>query len=229
MKIGIELEAGFLADSISDVTDLCNEIKAEFKGDGSVSTYKNGVSPREIATCPYEGEKSLPTIEKDFKQIYPFIGEINDSMGLHFHFSFENIGDFQALYNKRFVSFFKKELKEQFKDNPILLKRLNNRYCRTSYDRKYFQTGSSSSKDRYKCINWCSFQRHGTVEFRIFNSPDNPKELMTYLVFTIITIKKFLKNYSFGLDFDLEEEKKGLCKEEIEIVEDKKVIVIRGI
>lgn len=218
MKFGIELECGIKDDFINKRTEstifntFISTNKAVLKGDGSVRT-NEGNKPKEITIGPFQ-EENFEQVFEMFENLYAnYIGEINLSMGLHIHVSFENEADYTMLFNKKFVSFFESELKTKFSNNKVLLSRLiNNRYCKPFYPKEYFEKGVF--EERYKMINWCAYSKFKTVEFRIFDAPQTQAQLVEYFMFTKNVITKFLERYTISIEQEaIDDSKKRIKKE----------------
>ena len=229
MKIGIELEAGFNRYDVEEIEQYCESIDAQFKHDGSIRTHESENLAREVATRPYELNE-MNQIAEDFDVIYSYVQEVNSSMGMHVHFSFNKQDTYNCLFNRKFNAYFKKELKKRYKGNNELLRRLTeNSYTSSKYEMSYFQRNDLYGASRYKFINWRSYSKFKTVEFRIFDAPKTQKQLMDYLIFLIFTVKKYVSTYKFKVELDVEIEENELQPLNLEIteeIEEKLVVTI---
>ncbi|MBY9021792.1 MAG: hypothetical protein KGD67_12110, partial [Candidatus Lokiarchaeota archaeon] len=95
LNIGYELEAGFLIDNEKERLDrkiytLLRGCGFEITTDGSIHTINHNSISKEIKSKIYTIEKKedLKKVFDDFKTIEKGITEVNNSMGLHFHISF---------------------------------------------------------------------------------------------------------------------------------------------
>jgi len=192
MKFGLELEFGLNPEDRENAERFITSQEGELKSDGSINTQYSHIA-REINTKVYSIEE-LKEVENLFNSFYSdYVKEINKSMGLHIHVSFEKMGDYNALFSRRFIRFFKKKLMDKFGDNQELTKRFNNKYCSNVYPKHYFL---GNIDKRHKMINYQAYSKHGTIEFRIFNAPQTAKGVMDYLLFTLETITIYLSIYN---------------------------------
>ena len=219
MKYGIELEYGQEKEKEEEIKEYMEEQGGNLKSDSSVHTRYPFIS-REINTKVYNEEEVKETASF-FSFFYDkYVKEINESMGLHIHISFNELANFNALYSKRFISFFKKGLLEKFGHKEELKQRLKNRYCKPSYSKSYMQ-GKFKNSDRYKMINFMAYERHGTVEFRIFNAPKTAQEVINYLNFTLETVNTYLVAQQYKINIVAKSEPTPYKMELIEEINNK--------
>jgi len=176
-KIGVELEGGWE--------------KAPYlrtKPDGSVSVAANHLG--EIAMPPYPPtEFPWETERTGFYANYPTA--VNDTCGMHVHFSFPHPSLYASLVSKEFSEWLLQGLEVWGKSHSIRSKRFysrlhgNNRYCQRSYWSQY-QLGirGTHTGERYSAVNYCLMQ-HGTMEVRVlpmFKSKEISRKAITELV-----------------------------------------------
>lgn len=176
-KIGVELEGGWE--------------KAPFlktKPDGSVSVAANHLG--EIAMPAY-APTSFPweTDKTGFYANYP--SAVNDTCGMHVHFSFPHPSLYASLVTKEFSEWLLQGLEIWGKSHSIKSKRFysrlhgSNRYCRREYF-SHYQLGVKGvhGGERYSAVNYCLAQ-HGTMEVRVlpmFKSKEISRKAITELV-----------------------------------------------
>lgn len=220
LNIGFELETGvfkkfnksFILKKEGLFKNIKNENNIKFREflknkkfisvtDGSIHLNKKNCDNAEFNSCVYEDintKKDLKIILQDFKELSEFIGEINNTMGLHFHISFKNFSDYYSLLNYKFFEVFINGYIDKFK-NEIEQKRINNNFCSPYLNEKEFnlitrnQLKFNYKCARYKAINYNSFNIHKTIEFRIFPSTKSLKKFKEYLYFLYDCIINYLK------------------------------------
>ena len=131
--------------------------------------------------CTKGGELASKPLDKteikDFiKDNYP--DEVNSSCGLHVHLSFnDDKRDVHILATKEFNDYFVKSM-----ENWAIDRKLNNPsrfYHRLKGDQSYCKrefkgySQLKNSDDRYTQINFCSYAKFNTVEFRLATMFDN--------------------------------------------------------
>lgn len=180
-KIGVEVETALASLNLSSVRYL-----KEVKNDGSIH-------------CEEGYAKEVVSEATDLRNIYEFLDslkryilveQVNESMGFHIHISFNRHYYFIQIFSRDFINYFLDKLKKEFSNYYKLQRRFCNSYCGTYYSDSYFTKMYSSS--RYKAVNIIkAYNRHKTVEFRIFNSSD-VKTMKKYVSFTVRAINKYL-------------------------------------
>ena len=183
--IGIEIEAA-VDRTIQRTTDYM------IVEDGSI--HSDIGSAREVVTKPF---KNMSKMRACIKDIYKHIVHTNTSMGVHLHIMMKKDHDYYRLQSYDFVKYFEQKIVETA--SPNLLRRLENTYSKKFRDKESFMihadkqsntTGKPSS--RYHMINYC-YKSHGTIEFRIFDSPKNCKTTLGYIKFLTKTVNDYLK------------------------------------
>ena len=217
-KIGFEIEGEFSPD-------LHNALVKDgvMKGDGSVHYCRHvdgtDMSYHKKFNCNLlTGEYNSPALEVDDKKIKKIFqtfqkayekGQFhwNKSAGFHVHVSFSpkvppeiRHSKFSEYALERLEDLFPKEYKERSK----------NSYCKTEdlSDNRFIH----SPHDRYRALNYYSFKKHKTLEFRIFPA-NEPDKMYEYLQSVIALTNEYLNR-----DVSLIEELEPLPnKEEIAV------------
>lgn len=183
-KVGLEIEGEFSSSFQSLIR--CESLGI-IKTDGSVRT-NSSKDPREYNSSPLLISKhsKIKKLFDEFDKAYKAKHwNYNDSCGFHMHFSFKPKMPVE-LFSDEFVEYFLKHLKATFPD--VVEKRGNNRFCQIN---GRGEIGRRCS-ERYRAINfWPAFERHSTIEFRIFPA-DTPEKMYKYYRFTLETIKRFI-------------------------------------
>ena len=198
-KFGFEIEGEFGGKARTAVRDF-----GSLKGDGSVRecTSSSEICGRRWGTAELVPSPFAITDIRSAKKIFEALaksGEYhwNKTAGFHVHVSFKP--NFPPeIFSMDFNNFFIKRMRSEFKTEYD--SRKNNRYCQTLTRTE----GKSifNGHDRYKAINFLpAFEKHGTVEIRIFPSAD-PMKMYDYLLFVLKTFKDYLKQDSFGFTMD---------------------------
>jgi hypothetical protein len=217
--IGFEIEGEF-TETVSNI--LAG--KGEMKGDGSIEKCNNASEEHNPDTAwhyknedddLFDNEYNSPVYnysdKKDMLKLKRFFewlqnkhenGEFhwNESMGFHIHFSFRPKIP-PEIVSSQFANYFLRGLKTYHPD--VMEIRSNNSFCKSDNTN---DKDIAWGQDRYKFINFApSLSRHGTIEFRIFPS-NEPKEMWSYMQFTIRRIESFLKRkLSVKLEGEIEE------------------------
>lgn len=118
----------------------------------------------------------------DYKKVLDSLKgiEINDSMGIHIHFSgykkpsvYYSQGFFDMV-KTRYLSFCKTETERN---------RVNNHFCLFQFEK--------NQRDRYRAINIKpAYEKHKTIELRFFPSTKDLSDLKRYLTFALTIIKE---------------------------------------
>ena len=191
-KFGVELEAGFQGtyEIRRKLSDAIKEEEWNAGSDSSVICYVTGNQVIELKSKVYNDTDRYLKALKKFK---PLLNEANETMGYHVHVSFPNIMDYVSICSRDFINDFRKKFIE-FADKkyPFLNKRLANKYCSFEYPENYFKHGILG--ERRKAINFSAFNKHKTVEFRIFAMRLDTKYLVNCIGFLNEVIYKRLKS-----------------------------------
>lgn len=181
-KIGVELEGGW---------DKHPNLRT--KPDGSVNVEANYIG--EIDMPPYRPTEFPWEVEKTgFFANYPTA--VNDTCGMHVHFSFTHPSLYESCVTKEFGTWLLTGLETWGKSHRIKSQRFydrihsKNRYCRNMYYAMY-QLGvrGSHTGERYSAVNYCLAQ-HGTMEIRVlpmFKSKEIARKAIVELV-RLVTI-----------------------------------------
>ena len=212
-KFGFEIEGEFYQDIINSL-----EEDGEIKTDGSIHRcpkHTDNFNLLEFASYPYKRTQKQKA-KKIFEILHKAYKEkkfhFNKSMGFHIHISFKPILPFE-IFSEEFVKFFNEELKKKYLS--VFKRRGNNHFCMAENQSNEQIIEYRQYDERYRSVNlYPAFKRHKTIEIRIFPS-DRPLKMYKYLLFSLRTIRKFLKqNKSFTKTFDQEwDEKKTLSKD----------------
>lgn len=182
---------------------ICEDITSlgfEIAEDGSISTNENLTECVELRSPIYSLEENgKEKIINDFKAIQKYFKDSNDTMGLHFHISFT--GDdtnYLKLCSWEFVSKFQQEYLNNF-EYERESKRINNQYCKffiseDDFKEKVIRQQKNDHNARYTSVNYKSFAKTRTIEFRIFPSTKYYTRFEKYLTFTLDLIEEYLKN-----------------------------------
>lgn len=161
--------------------------------DRSVRTNENNC-PCEIRSKPYKISE-LASIFEDFKVLEPYLVEVNSSSGFHIHVSFNQMQDYYKLCCYDFVKKFESLIREKFISDEEKL-RLQNSYCAFYKDEKDFIKTTneqiSSGNMRYKAVNFASFGRHHTIEFRIFPGVNKINDFKKYVNMLLDFVEDYL-------------------------------------
>jgi hypothetical protein len=123
------------------------------------------------------------------------------------------------LLDWEFLSVFQKNALKEF---PKLEKRVENTYCyfwKQSMWNDFLRNNNNTSYSRYRALNPMAWNRHKTLEFRLFPALSVGKaeeQLLKYLEFVRNQVKSYLKGKSLSFNFVIDESK--MEKEVIESV-----------
>lgn len=163
-KIGVEIEGRFF--NIDELTEKVEEDGLDITGDGSIRYGANPeCEPREIRTKP----DLLAGCLRQVAKFYP--DEADYSCGMHVHVSFLDTASVSTLTCTEFLAYFDARwrawgAKMQLPPNCQFYQRLDNKndYCNKNdagdLERPF-------SGDRYRQLNFTSWERHNTVECRL--------------------------------------------------------------
>lgn len=188
-KVGFELELCVKDDNYFKLEERVANRGARLKNDGSI---RSRYIAKEIESRP-RFMSDISELEKDIDVFTEIIEPSNNTMGFHVHVSFRLAGKgVHSLFTeKEVVQEFVKEYAKTFTQPPER-GRLRNEHCvipkrATSWDytQKYLAIGAS-----YSNVN------HGTIEFRLFPSSNNPRKLKQYVEFAL----KFIEAQAKGLN-----------------------------
>lgn len=210
-SIGVEIECGF--NSLP--RRIASFLRNFYIGtDGSVS-----VGGRRY---PYEEIKGW-FLKSRRKKFYELLREDwaeaeilqNSTCGNHFHLRFHNergkdcteevVRKFtKNSYWRDFLQRYKR-MAQKREDPSKYLKRIDNGYCRFSYElNEMWHFEEDGIIDRYRAINLAAYDRHKTLEIRILPYADNAEEYIRNLEWLIHTIERVLnKDQPFDFEFEL--------------------------
>lgn len=211
-KFGFEIEGEFSDRLIRTLEEL-----GQIKGDGSVKKCSSFTHPdcRNLTTAEFITHPILLTAtgRKEAKNIFLVLNDArkrkefhwNKSAGFHVHVSFSPKCP-PEIFSPPFAIFFHQELERKF--GTVIRVRGKNRFCKLIRYKNTLKEVSEdiigSRHDRYKSINFYNaYSRHGTIEFRIFPSAF-PTRMYLFLLFTLKTIQKFLKEEEIKMAWEIE-------------------------
>lgn len=173
--ISVEIECYNLQDY-----GKANRGLTEIVHDGSLSS-RHGVGRelRRISWVDKDGRLSgLLGLEKHFKG-----ASVDKTCGLHVHIDARHLPKRISFEDQMVDPGYLHTAAETYDRltllYPVLKKlipksRWNNRYCRLYNNRENSDTyRSPANGDRYSAINWCSYSKHGTIEFRLCSGSTN--------------------------------------------------------
>ncbi len=217
LKFGFEIEGEFTHELLSKLRKYgsthgdstvhnCDYSHSNFHLENEAHQYL----PYEFSSYPF-----LLNEKNKIKKIFNLLAENNQyhwnkTAGFHIHTSFTPKYPPEIL-SVQFAQFFFDELTKKI---GALKARRKNSYCRDIVNEIEI---AELRKEKYRAINFgASLDEHGTIEFRIFPSA-KPTRMYKFLLFTIKTINKFLKN-DLEIPFDVEiETKKSKLEKNIKI------------
>lgn len=201
-RIGIEVEGEF---SHQLTAKLRGVGRVSLVRDGSVRLIKNGYGthePREMRLGPVAPDRP------HWREVIQMLARgytPNITAGLHVHVSLKdgkqvNIKD-GSLFWSGFAAFVKRRL---FEDWPreMLERRNATGFCEIGSSNGSSLGNSSNSEEydarlrigingRYQFINQCAFNRHRTIEFRVWPSA-SPKQMVKMVEWTIAVVREWL-------------------------------------
>lgn len=216
--IGCEIECE-LASSIQD--NLSSLAGVDIVGDGSVyrcTIREHARNSRGGNATNYPDEEaflvdhraSLPTAEirvgpfvstTDFMPVFNVLNRLrsdrqwhyNGTGGFHVHVSFKTADKSNVMppeiWSSQFYRFFIGRVSKVFPD--VIKKRGKNGYCKVETPEDQSLDEYLTHPDRYQAINYHAFNKHGTVEIRLWPS-DEPDKMREYLEFTVATMQEWL-------------------------------------
>jgi len=199
--ISLEIECLVHSDFNDTLLNLCIENNWICESDCSIEYLgldRDYYTPREIKICKYP----LNNYEKLFKDLKPLLDiiKVNRSCGLHIHISFKNNVNYYKLLKWLFVENFQKEYLNTFK-TIIERDRKTNRFSKFYEDINDFNFVTEQQlktpykvRDRYKSINFNSFNIHHTIEFRIFAGCNKITKFKENYFFLMGSVLEGLKN-----------------------------------
>ena len=182
MAIGFELECSIKRSIADEMLDYIRDAGGHVVDDGSIAS---SVGLAKEIRSPVVTLDHLNRLHAFIHGICSGLNKSNKTMGFHVHVSFEDFRPYVMISSKEFFEFFKSRYIKSFTTDRER-SRLTNHFCNAE---------EYSPRDRYRMINIIdAWYRHKTIEFRIFPSSSQPSKLMSYIGFTINSIKDYLKN-----------------------------------
>ncbi len=109
---------------------------------------------------------------------------VNTSCGLHVHVDSRDVRNFPTFARILFLRY--REAEEEIDRMMDITRRANNnRFCRTLKNLNRNASFDSINADRYQKLNFQSFQRHGTVEFRQHHGTMDAVRIISWLIFCV--------------------------------------------
>ncbi len=178
-----------------------------YKTDASLSGFSGCNVMGEVVSPPCSNLRDLA----EFIQAY-YPDKVNTTSGLHIHVSLESDEDYTLLMQPSFYSYFRTHVEAWAKANKIKSARFWNRFNNQNYycarnDRKRseseetlteaemlinHQRQRNGSADRYRHLNFCK-GKHGTLEVRLFNGLNNPREIFKSVLCVLECIDTYLE------------------------------------
>lgn len=213
-KIGIEIEGEFTSDLHSELQLFGGSMKY----DGSVRqcstthSYHKKFPNQHLGTGEYITQPIKREDKKHFKKVFDLLEEAkkqgrfhwNKSAGFHIHISF-NPKIPPEIRSTEFTKFALDKFQNEF---PLEYRiRTAGQWCKID-DLNRDSFIAQRSPNRYRAVNYASFAKHGTLEFRIFPSK-HPYKMYEYFRFTINMVEEFLnqKEHSFKVETEIEDKK----------------------
>lgn len=203
-KIGVEIECIVNDDKYQVLYQICQQNHWTLKNDGSVSVNnRNSNTERgvEFTLGPYSFT-DIPLMLEKIDIALTQVAYVNNTCGLHFHLSFDDISVYYKLLNWNFAQAFQNTIKEKFK-TKLELGRLQNRFCVQYKDETDFkehtnkQLNSYYKDDRYFSINYNAYNIHKTIEFRIFAPTMKVKKINGYINLLLNSITAHINTTAF--------------------------------
>jgi len=233
-SVGVEIECGIFKKKLYDIMDHFSCVKVGEDGsvcvdcpDESDDVWKENVEIRFWSD-------NLNDLLKFMKYCWDVAGVIqNESCGNHVHVRFHN---FVPFWFSPFPYYFLKMYKRKYAENRKYMLRLRNDYSKSyNYHNELIGrmlSGNCDSRERYKFVNYISYPKHGTIEFRIMPYAENFEEHKSQLLFILEVIEKWSKRtrklyeeqyFLPGQEFLQEEDEiiimeEGGSKDEIQII-----------
>lgn len=171
------------------------------KFDGSVSTYQSGAQSREFVSRPFNPETEWGLFVKALKDFYKAnVVEINESMGLHVHFStpypdvFATMA-FQALLLRRIKKC------SLYKNSDIMKRRVRGEiagphacdiYTRPTTADNIIRSVQGGG-NRYVHVNFRAYFAHKTIEIRVFEAQKTAAGVERCAHLVCSTVERFFK------------------------------------
>ncbi len=154
--------------------------------DGSLSGGSNScevVSP----PLPYNVE-SLKLVGLVIRTLRANGATVDLSCGIHVHVDCRDLTTVMADFSR--VIFLRYRECEDIIDQMVDQNRRNNRYCATLKELSRASHYASLRYNRYQKLNFCSFERHGTIEFRQHEGSLDDAKVVSWIVFCLTFFEK---------------------------------------
>lgn len=228
-KIGVEIEIGIHEDFKNrDITGFRKE------GDGSLRVEEYVSYKREYVSHPVSYPDGVEDLMEGVNQIYGIVHEVNYSMGLHIHVSFNRDEDRERLASLQFQDFFLNRLKESElynrnrSDSERLRKRVEDREPHPAYSDSTYGHYAQKIKDRQNIDKMLRhtggrrerkyrlFRLHpsNTIEFRIFPAMEKAERVKEAIDIVTTSINAYLRQGRYKEKFG-DKLKKGDIPEEV--------------
>lgn len=227
-KIGIEVECGVYPDEAAKNIPGFN-----ITSDGSLRRTE-GINTDlvEYVSEAHKYPDQMEDMAASVNDIYDIVNDINDSMGLHIHVSFNKDEYYYRIASKKFHDYFVERLKgtDLWENNERLRKRVeggeNNvrprddcqHFCKPIENPKEIdqQLQRSGTGLKYKRIVYFK-HKYDTVEFRLFPAMDTPEEVAQAVNITSTAINSFLQQTKYTNQAEIKSYKRDQMKKEEEI------------
>lgn len=209
-KFGIEIE--FLGLYPNETSEILSEHHIECRSEGYnhdvrswwKATTDGSLSDRrstELVSPPLPfNEESLITIGKIFQILTDNGGYVDQSCGIHVHIDARDLS--RSIQDFSRFLFIRYRESENTIDSLVAPNRRsnNNTYCTSMKQLPRTTKYSRLRNNRYQKLNFCSFERHGTIEFRQHEGSLNGPKVNTWISFCMFffedTRKLFLQEGS---------------------------------
>ena len=192
-KIGYEIEGLWKYDCYA----LEENLGGDFVDDGSVGFRDDEFENSDDKVIEYRSKprKQLTTIKRDLEKINKYFIKGNDTCGFHIHFSFKQKEMLSLLVNNDFVEYFLKIITKKYPE--MVEERKHSGYCGTEKEGNKTLFGSlySGYNNRYRAVNFNSYNKHGTIEIRLFEM-FNIEDCLEYVEITTKIIEDYLEKAS---------------------------------
>jgi len=194
-SVGLEIECGVWKSRLNNLVKNFSHVKVGT--DGSVCVEKPNVECEDVwmenAEIRYWSE-DLNSLLEFIRYCWEEIGIVqNSSCGNHIHVKFRNFVPFCFV---PFTCYFLEMYKMRYANNTKYMLRLRNNYC------KYYKysddmigrmlRGECDSGERYKFINFLSFPKHQTIEFRVMPHAESCNEHMSQVMFILDVVDRWV-------------------------------------
>lgn len=198
-RLGIEVEGWWLHERWSAIRAAVNNAGGSVVRDGSLISDSSGeTSPWEARSAP----GALGQILALLHEVYP--DKADPSAGMHIHMSFEDPLDASLLCSEQFVTYALARwsawgTREEINAGSQFWERLggSNRYTRRHQPGELESRGAfTANQDRYRWLNFASWERHSTVELRLLPLFQHERLAHSAVTEWVDIVESYLATYS---------------------------------